>query len=60
MAAGPAAWPRTEVAGIAFAAGVRVHHLAAARVSLEQAFMELTADSVEYHAALPDRPALGI
>jgi ABC-2 type transport system ATP-binding protein len=42
-----------EVGGIAFAAGVPVHHLAAAKVSLEQAFMELTADSVEYHAALP-------
>jgi ABC-2 type transport system ATP-binding protein len=42
-----------EVGGIAFAAGVPLHHLAAARVSLEQAFMELTADSVEYHAALP-------
>jgi ABC-2 type transport system ATP-binding protein len=42
-----------EVGGIAFAAGVPLQHLAAARVSLEQAFMELTADSVEYHAALP-------
>jgi ABC-2 type transport system ATP-binding protein len=42
-----------EVGGIAFAAGIPLHHLAAARVSLEQAFMELTADSVEYHAALP-------
>jgi ABC-2 type transport system ATP-binding protein len=41
------------VGGVAFAAGVPVHHLAAAKVSLEQAFMELTADSVEYHAALP-------
>ena len=37
----------------AFAAGAPLHHLAAAKVSLEQAFMELTADSVEYHAALP-------
>jgi ABC-2 type transport system ATP-binding protein len=27
--------------------------LAASRVSLEQAFMELTADSVDYHAAVP-------
>jgi ABC-2 type transport system ATP-binding protein len=42
-----------QVADIAFAAGIRLHHLAAARVSLEQAFMELTADSVEYHAELP-------
>jgi ABC-2 type transport system ATP-binding protein len=43
-----------QVGEIAFRAGVPVHHLAAARVSLEQAFMELTADSVEYHAVLPD------
>jgi ABC-2 type transport system ATP-binding protein len=42
-----------EVGGVAFAAGVPLHHLAAAKVSLEQAFMELTADSVEYHAATP-------
>ena len=42
-----------EVGAVAFAAGVPLHHLAAAKVSLEQAFMELTADSVEYHAALP-------
>ena len=42
-----------QLADIAFAAGIRVHQLAAARVSLEQAFMELTADSVEYHAQLP-------
>jgi ABC-2 type transport system ATP-binding protein len=45
--------PEAEVGGVAFAAGVPLHHLAAAKVSLEQAFMELTADSVEYHAELP-------
>jgi ABC-2 type transport system ATP-binding protein len=39
-----------QVAEIAFANGVRVHRLSPSRVSLEQAFMELTADSVEYHA----------
>jgi len=43
-----------QVAEIAFANGVRLQHLAASRASLEQAFMELTADSVEYHAAAPD------
>jgi len=42
-----------QVADLAFAGGIRVHHLAASRVSLEQAFMELTADSVEYHAGVP-------
>jgi ABC-2 type transport system ATP-binding protein len=42
-----------EVGDLAFASGIRLHHLAASRVSLEQAFMELTADSVQYHAGLP-------
>jgi ABC-2 type transport system ATP-binding protein len=42
-----------QVGDIAFANRVSVYHLAAARVSLEQAFMELTADSVDYHAVLP-------
>ena len=42
-----------QVGDTAFAAGIPVHHLAASRVSLEQAFMELTADSVDYHAAVP-------
>ena len=42
-----------QVGDIALAAGVPVHHLAASRVSLEQAFMELTADSVDYHAGVP-------
>jgi ABC-2 type transport system ATP-binding protein len=41
-----------QVGDIAFANRVPVYHLAAAKVSLEQAFMELTADSVDYHAAL--------
>jgi ABC-2 type transport system ATP-binding protein len=41
-----------RIGDIAFANGIRVHHLAPARVSLEQAFMELTADSVEYHAGV--------
>jgi ABC-2 type transport system ATP-binding protein len=39
-----------RVGDIAFENGVRLHELTAARASLEQAFMELTADSVEYHA----------
>lgn len=44
-----------QVAEIAFSRGIRVHHLARSRVSLEQAFMELTADSVQYGAQLPVR-----
>ena len=43
-----------RVGDIAFAHGVRLHHLTPSRASLEQAFMELTADSVEYHAGLPE------
>jgi ABC-2 type transport system ATP-binding protein len=39
-----------QVSDIAFAHGIRLHHLAASRVSLEHAFMELTADSVQYRA----------
>jgi ABC-2 type transport system ATP-binding protein len=42
-----------RIGDIAFANGVRLHHLSPSRASLEQAFMELTADSVEYHAGLP-------
>jgi ABC-2 type transport system ATP-binding protein len=45
-----------QVADIAFASGIRVHHLAAEKVSLEHAFMELTAGSVEYRAAQPAVP----
>jgi ABC-2 type transport system ATP-binding protein len=36
---------------VAFAAGVPLHLLAPSRASLEEAFMELTADSVEYQGA---------
>jgi hypothetical protein len=32
-----------------------LHHLAPTRVSLEEAFMELTADSVEYQAKIGAR-----
>jgi ABC-2 type transport system ATP-binding protein len=41
----------SRVGDVALASGVPLHHLAPARASLEQAFMELTADSVEYQAA---------
>jgi ABC-2 type transport system ATP-binding protein len=42
-----------RIGDLAFADGIRLHHLAPAKASLEQAFMELTADSVEYHAGIP-------
>ncbi len=43
----------TQVADIAFTKGIPLHHLALSQASLEQAFMELTTDSVEYRAGLP-------
>jgi ABC-2 type transport system ATP-binding protein len=39
-----------QIGDIAFAGGIPVHHLALSRSSLEQAFMELTTDSVDYRA----------
>jgi ABC-2 type transport system ATP-binding protein len=43
----------SRVGDVAFASGVPLHHLAPARASLEQAFMELTADSTEYQTGAP-------
>jgi ABC-2 type transport system ATP-binding protein len=40
----------TQVGDLAFDHGVRLHELTVVRASLEAAFMELTADSVEYRA----------
>jgi ABC-2 type transport system ATP-binding protein len=48
-----------KVGDVAFDAGVRVHELAVVRASLETAFMELTGDSVEYHAAIPAAERVG-
>src|SRR5246127_1140375 len=45
------------IGDIAFEQGIRVHELSVLRASLEEAFMELTADSVEFHAGVPDAPA---
>jgi len=42
-----------QVSDLAFTHGIRLYHLAATRVSLEHAFMELTADSVDYRAGQP-------
>jgi ABC-2 type transport system ATP-binding protein len=39
-----------QIGDIAFEHGVRLHELTMVRASLEAAFMELTADSVEYRA----------
>jgi ABC-2 type transport system ATP-binding protein len=42
-----------QVGDIAFESGVLLHELTVVRASLEAAFMELTGDSVEYHAEVP-------
>ncbi|HEY0535254.1 MAG TPA: ABC transporter ATP-binding protein [Actinoplanes sp.] len=42
-----------RVGDLAYDSGIRLHELSALQASLEQAFMELTKDSVEYHAAVP-------
>jgi ABC-2 type transport system ATP-binding protein len=51
--------PLERIGEVAFAAAVPLYLLAPARASLEEAFMELTADSVEYQAgtAAPPRHA---
>jgi ABC-2 type transport system ATP-binding protein len=45
--------PAEQVGDIAFEKGIRLHELATIRASLEEAFMELTGDSVEYRAEIP-------
>ena len=42
-----------QVGDLAVENGIRLHELAPAQASLEEAFMELTASSVEFHAGLP-------
>ncbi|GAA3756442.1 ABC-2 type transport system ATP-binding protein [Spinactinospora alkalitolerans] len=44
-----------RIGGIAHQAGVLLHELSPRSASLEQAYMELTASSVEYAAPAPDR-----
>ncbi|HET8971434.1 MAG TPA: hypothetical protein VFN19_10265 [Candidatus Nanopelagicales bacterium] len=38
--------------------GIALHGLAPHRASLEEAFMEMTRDEVEFHAATPTTPSL--
>ena len=42
-----------EVGDVAFEQAIRLHELVTVRASLEEAFMELTASSVEYRAEEP-------
>ena len=44
------------VGDIAFEQGIRLHELTVVHAALEEAFMELTASSVEYHAGVPGTP----
>ena len=46
------------IGDIAFEQAIRLHELTTVRASLEEAFMELTASSVEYHAGVPGRQRL--
>ena len=45
-----------KVGDIAFENSIRLHELTTTRASLEEAYMEVTADSVEYHAGVPGVP----
>jgi ABC-2 type transport system ATP-binding protein len=45
-----------QVGDVAGANGLYVHELRGVSASLEEAFMRLTANSVDYHAGVPDTP----
>jgi len=47
-----------EVGDMAYENSIRLHELSQLHASLEQAFMELTASSVEFRAGVPDQPVL--
>jgi ABC-2 type transport system ATP-binding protein len=47
-----------QVGDLAYDNSVRLHELSPVHGSLEQAFMELTASSVEFHAGVPGQPVL--
>jgi ABC-2 type transport system ATP-binding protein len=48
----------SQVGDLAYDNSVRLHELAPVHASLEQAFMELTASSVEFRADVPGQPAM--
>ena len=47
---------RAQVGDLAYENAVRLHELSPVHASLEQAFMELTASSVQFHAGVPEQP----
>ncbi len=48
----------SQVGDLAYDNAVRLHELSPVHASLEQAFMELTSSSVEFHAGVPEQPVL--
>jgi ABC-2 type transport system ATP-binding protein len=48
----------SRVGDLAYDHAVRLHELSPVHASLEQAFMELTAASVQFHAGVPEQPVL--
>ena len=48
----------SRVGDLAYDNAVRLHELSPLHASLEQAFMELTAASVQFHAGVPEQPVL--
>jgi ABC-2 type transport system ATP-binding protein len=48
----------SQVGDLAYDNAVRLHELSSVHASLEQAFMELTASSVQFHAGVPEQPVL--
>jgi ABC-2 type transport system ATP-binding protein len=48
----------SRVGDLAYDNAVRLHELSPVHASLEQAFMELTASSVEFRAGVPEQPVL--
>jgi ABC-2 type transport system ATP-binding protein len=51
--------PVDRIGDLAFENSIRLHELAPAQASLEEAFMELTADSVEFQAHTPGQQDTG-
>ena len=48
----------SRVGDLAYDNAVRLHELSPVHASLEEAFMELTAGSVQFHAGVPEQPVL--
>jgi ABC-2 type transport system ATP-binding protein len=48
----------SRVGDLAYDNAIRLHELSPVHASLEQAFMELTASSVQFHAGVPEQPVL--